>query len=257
MTVRCLTIYTQAKGVEPGARLSRIHHMADALTTSPQTSEHPHDTAHRVAELFGIAAAGSLLLAHSARVIAAVTAHDALAVLGALMFGAVLADIFSGVVHWGFDRFGDETTPLVGKAFVHPFRLHHTDPKDILRHGFLETNGNTSLATVVPLALLLLVPLDHVVGIVVVVTMATASVLAILTNQLHKWAHDSSPPAFVAFLQKHHVILPSDHHALHHAWPHETHYCITTGWMNAVLRKSFWQGCERVLERVGLHVHRG
>ena len=221
-----------------------------------EASEHPHDAAHRALEAFGILAASGLVLTIGARVATSVTRSDAVFVLGALVVGAVLADLFSGFVHWAFDRFGDEKTPFVGPAFVKPFRLHHTDPKDILRHGFLETNGNTSLATVIPLALLLLLPLQGV-GLFVVVTMTTASVLAILTNQLHKWAHDASPPKMVAWLQSMHLVLPRNHHALHHAWPHESHYCITTGWMNAVLPKRFWDSCERSLARLGLGVHRG
>lgn len=230
---------------------------SEAFDSTLET-EHPHSTAHRALEAFGIAAASVLVITLAARVASSVIDGGGVAfVLAALALGAVLADLFSGFVHWGFDRFGDEKTPFFGPAFVKPFRLHHTDPKDILRHGFLETNGNTSLATVLPLAALLAVPVDAVWGLVVVVAMTTASVLAILTNQLHKWAHDASPPRAVAWLQEAGVILGREHHAQHHAWPHESHYCITTGWMNAVLQKRFWRSLENILERAGLEVHRG
>ena len=236
--------------------------MADAPTAPDAPGElvniHPHDATHRAVELFGIVAAAALVLTIGARVATSVTRGDAIFALLALVVGALLADLFSGFVHWAFDRFGNEKTPLVGPAFVKPFRLHHTDPKDILRHGFLETNGNTSLATVVPLALLLLVPLDSALGLVIVVAMTTASLLAILTNQLHTWAHDPSPPKGSAWLQSMHMVLPRDHHALHHAWPHESHYCITTGWMNTLLvRIHFWTGMERFLEGiVKMRAHR-
>src|SRR4029079_2689598 len=46
------------------------------------------------------------------------------------------ADLLSGVVHFLADNFGSPETPLLGKAFVMPFRDHHIDPKGILRHPF-------------------------------------------------------------------------------------------------------------------------
>ena len=222
-------------------------------------SDNPHSGAHRALEAFGIFAASTLVVALAMRVTLSVwdAPVRALTVAGAAAVGVLLADLFSGVVHWGFDRFGDESMPFFGPAFVKPFRLHHTDPKDILRHGFLETNGNTSLATVIPLALLSFLPLESSWALFVVVAMTVASVLAVLTNQLHKWAHDESPPRAVAWMQRAHLILPRDHHALHHAWPHETHYCITTGWLNATLAKiSLWRALERVIEMSGARVHR-
>ncbi len=227
------------------------------MTTAIDASEHPHTGAHRLFEAFGIAAAAALLTGISLRTGRAIVDAPRLSFIaaGAALAGVVLADLFSGVVHWAFDRYGGEDTPIIGASFVRPFRLHHTDPGDILRHGFLETNGNTSLAVVVPLSLLFALPVSRPAGLFAVVALATASLLAVLTNQLHKWAHDDDPPALVALLQRCHVILPRDHHALHHAHPHETHYCITTGWLNATLAGA-WPALERALARCGVAAHR-
>ena len=56
--------------------------------------------------------------------------------------GYLLADFASGFVHFMGDTFGDEHTPVVGKAFIYAFREHHTDQKAITRHDFFYTNGN-------------------------------------------------------------------------------------------------------------------
>jgi len=39
-----------------------------------------------------------------------------------LLTGYLTADFLSGVVHWAGDTLGDETTPVIGKNFVMPFR---------------------------------------------------------------------------------------------------------------------------------------
>ncbi|HEY4222124.1 MAG TPA: fatty acid desaturase CarF family protein [Myxococcota bacterium] len=228
------------------------------MDPSAPPSQHPHHTAHRLLEGVGIAAALSLLAALSARAVgASLHVRGGLGVTAvAAVVGVLLADLFSGLVHWGFDRYFDEHTPLFGPAFVKPFRLHHTDAADILRHGFLETNGNTSLAVIIPLALLFLVPLTAG-GLFVVVAMMVASALAVLTNQLHKWAHDPAPSSWVLRLQRWHLVLPRDHHARHHVFPHETNYCITTGWMNAPLNKlRLWRGLELTIALFGVDAHR-
>jgi len=40
----------------------------------------------------------------------------------ALLLGWLVADLFSGLVHWALDSFGSVRTPLLGRAFIRPFR---------------------------------------------------------------------------------------------------------------------------------------
>src|SRR5262249_31404841 len=85
-----------------------------------------------------------------------------------------------------------------------------------------------------------------------------SAIFTFATNQFHKWAHDDQPPALALWLQDKHLILPRDHHQVHHTFPYETHYCITTGWMNGVMSKlGAWAFFERVILKVrGMTAHR-
>ncbi len=182
-----------------------------------------------------------------------------LLMVSAAVAGYVVADLVSGVVHWGFDRFGSSKTFFLGAHFVTPFRLHHSDPIDITRHGFLATNGSNCLATVIPLWLIMIAPFsyDNRFWHWCVFMLTIGAVATFATNQFHKWAHTPRVSPAIDWLQRHRVILPRDHHQIHHRWPYETHYCITTGWLNAPLVKiGFWWRLERALQWVGLAAHR-
>ena len=51
-----------------------------------------------------------------------------------------------------------------------------------------------------------------------------------------------------------HLILPRIHHRIHHVTPHDTYFCITTGWLNYPLEKiRFWAHLENfVFKLTGL-----
>jgi ubiquitin-conjugating enzyme E2 variant len=217
---------------------------------------------HRLLELVGILAAYTIAVCLTWRFIVVIgntyaaeeieRGHWLVAtVCTALLLGYPLADFASGMVHWGFDRYGSVDTPLLGPNFVKPFRNHHVDPREITLHDFVETNGNNCLVTIVPLSCLLFLPLDNA-GVLFLVALVTfAAAFSFATNQFHKWAHAQKPPAAVRWLQDKHLILPRDHHQIHHTYPYETHYCITTGWMNALLVKiHWWSGLELVIAKV-------
>ena len=159
-------------------------------------------------------------------------------VLTAALLAYIAADLVSGVVHWAADSWGSPDLPVVGPALLRPFREHHRDPLAITRHDFVETNGNNCLGSLPALALAIwLSPGGDGTGSVFFAAFLGALVIwMLLTNQFHKWAHlPSQPPPLLAALQRWHLILPPAHHALHHARPFTSHYCITTGWLNWLL----------------------
>jgi ubiquitin-conjugating enzyme E2 variant len=84
------------------------------------------------------------------------------------------------------------------------------------------------------------------------------SLFTVATNQFHKWAHADKTPGWVKRLQRAGLILSPSHHDIHHAMPHDKHYCITAGWMNPLLDKlRFFRAFEALIRRLNpslLHI---
>jgi len=212
-----------------------------------------YSPAHRALEIVAIVSFFALVSLIAVRAGEAVTTWYGIALLGAaLLTGYLFADFASGVVHWAGDTVGDESWPLVGRNFIHHFRFHHVDPKDITRHDFIETNGNNSIISIPLLAILAFVePKGEGWGLFLVASLTLALLFVFCTNQFHKWAHDDNPPAVAKVLQRLGLILRKDHHDKHHAPPHDKYYCITVGWLNPLLTKiKFFRGLEWLIARV-------
>jgi plasmanylethanolamine desaturase len=165
--------------------------------------------------------------------------------------GYVGSDWLSGMVHWAGDRWGTEKTFMLGPTIVQPFREHHSDQKAITRHGFVETNGNNCMGTTVILVFSLLLPDEGQFGLFSRMAAVMLALGLFGTNQFHKWAHLDNPPWYVRIPQRLRLILPPQHHAIHHSMPYDRYYCITTGWLNPLLRKiGYFEFLERVVQRM-------
>ncbi len=169
-----------------------------------------------------------------------------------LALGYVLADVGSGVVHWMGDRYGSPDMPILGKAFLQPFRRHHVAPKEMTEHDFIETNGNNSIVTLpVVAAAFWLFGLDSVFGLVAFCSIVSLAAWIFATNQIHSWSHQDRVPPPIAWLQRTGMILEPRHHSVHHTAPFETYYCITSGLMNPLLHRiRFWSRLEWLVAHV-------
>ena len=219
-----------------------------------ETAHKPYgySRAHRLVEVAGITLFLGLILLLSVRIGLAVKGFvDTLWVLVSAVGGLLLADLVSGLVHWGGDTLFTVEAPFLGKHFIQPFREHHVDPKAITRHDFVETNGNNCLVSVPVLSFVTpTMPEETGFGFYLCTVVVFTIWFVFGTNQFHKWAHADNPPRFARLLQRWGVILVPTHHDIHHAAPHDKHYCITVGWLNPLLaRLRFFRRLEWVIAR--------
>ncbi|MGB3051015.1 MAG: fatty acid desaturase CarF family protein [Polyangiales bacterium] len=175
-----------------------------------------------------------------------------LAVLIALPVGVATIDLLSGLVHWACDRFGDATTPVVGPLLIRAFREHHVHPRQMVEHDWVETNGEPCFFSALALAILAFLAPSVQSGLsaAAVSIVWTMAAFGSWANQVHKWAHMSRAPKLARVLQRVGLALRPEEHACHHRAPHDSGYCISTGWMNLPLdRIGLWSWLERSLRR--------
>jgi plasmanylethanolamine desaturase len=171
--------------------------------------------------------------------------------------GILTADLLSGIVHWAADSYGSVELFLLGKNLLRNFREHHIDPTAITRHDFIETNGD-NFTVIVPLLAYMaykfnINSLDQIQkDYNLYLYLFLLAVFISLTNQFHKWSHTYfGLPRYITILQEMHIILPRIHHRVHHVTPHDTYFCITTGWLNYPLEKvHFWMHLENFVYKV-------
>lgn len=163
-------------------------------------------------------------------------------VVGGGVLGWLFADFTSGAVHFMADNCGTEDTPIIGQLVIEPFREHHTSPKAMLEHGFLERNGNSALISLVAISWVPFYSGSNSLMILGAFTCLFTGLWVLITNQIHAWAHEDAPPAPVRALQRIGVLLSKEHHDGHHAAfeygdnsPPPSNYSITSGFCDILL----------------------
>lgn len=221
-----------------------------------QSSGYQYSRVHRALEISAIAALPVMIgfmILKASRGLDDMSPWVAVQLVGVVFGGYLAADFISGFVHFVGDTYGDESTPVFGPNFIKPFRDHHTDPTGICRHDFVEVNGNNSVVCLpVGLSAYFGLPADtHHLSALALLTLCSMMVWVFMTNQFHKWAHAESPPRLVKKLQAWNLVLPPEHHDVHHRAPHDKYYCITVGWLNPVLyHLRFFEAVQVVVARL-------
>ncbi len=153
------------------------------------------------------------------------------------LVGVLCADFATGTAHWFCDRFFSEDTPILGALLIRPFRDHHVDPEAMTRHGLLELHGNSCIPVIAALsaARLFLGEAPGALRLGFDLWLGAFVAAAMATNQFHMWAHATSVPASVRWLQRLGLVLSPERHARHHCGEFDRSYCMTSGWLNPLL----------------------
>lgn len=169
----------------------------------------------------------------------------------------IAGDVVTGLVHWLCDTYGTVDTPVFGQTLIRNFRSHHKYPKDICVSPFVFTVGYVAVVSVLTLPILSYFMIKNPTSLALNIssfTYAIITLLTVMTNQFHKWAHLESEkvPEHIKFLQKKKIILDPQHHKVHHTNPFNSYYCITHGLANPFLEKiQFFRRIEKFLAMLG------
>ena len=159
--------------------------------------------------------------------------------------GYMLADLGSGVYHWGIDNYGDGSTPVFGSQ-IEAFQGHHKWPWTITRRQFannLHALARAVTFTVLPLDLICHDPIAQ--GFI-----GVFSGCIMFSQQFHAWAHGTKSrlPPLVLALQEAGVLVSRSQHAAHHRPPYNNNYCIVSGVWNEFLdRQRVFEALEMIL----------
>lgn len=148
----------------------------------------------------------------------------------------LLADLFSGVIHWWEDTYAKPEWPVLGRLVAEPNLLHHTQPNAFLKNGYWSRNS-TSIA---PAA---------VAGAVVWAVAGFTPWLLVFaflsqSNEIHAWSHQRCG-RWVRAVQQTGLLQSPREHGKHHRAPFDCRYCVLSDWLNPVLDEiGLWRGLE-------------
>ncbi len=157
----------------------------------------------------------------------------------------LLADFFSGLVHWAEDAYVRRDTPVVGKWIGEANIEHHVRPRAFVVRGWWASSWDLLLTSA-----LVLMGAWWIKALTWKVWLFAA--VSTNANQIHKWAHRAPHEngRVITMLQKFKLLQTQRHHAQHHSGQKNSHYCSITNFLNPLLEEiNFWQGVEYVIEK--------
>ncbi|GAQ91277.1 fatty acid desaturase 4 [Klebsormidium nitens] len=199
-----------------------------------------------------VAAGSTALLAALAKGLSAVHgADDAALAAAALVAGYLLADLGTGVYHWGVDNYGDATTPIFGSQ-IDAFQGHHRRPWTITQRQFANNLYALCRPAAFFVAPFLLLPSSAPGHCFLAVFMTGV----VFSQQFHAWAHmkKGQLPGVVLALQDAGVLVSRKAHGAHHRPPFEGNYSIVSGiWNKALDGSGVFKKAERfIFDKTGV-----
>lgn len=166
-----------------------------------------------------------------------------------LIVAIFIADLFSGLVHWGTDTWFDQK--YIGRVIAIA-REHHSHPAHIVGYGFRDYVGYSSWPTLVligPIILALMVaPVSTAIAFNGMTLCLVVAVVIFFGTYAHRLGHKRADWAFVRLLQDANLIMNPMHHRHHHRDNHDIRYCVITGWANPICDHfGIWRGLERLV----------
>lgn len=161
-----------------------------------------------------------------------------------IFFGYVVADFMIGIFHWIKDTYFNPHTPILGGIFIWQSRLHHIKPQYITT-----LDDYDIMISSAKWASLWAIPLFYYVEF----SLFTLSLFltVALNDVIHKYSHlsDDDRPEWATFLQNICIFQSPEEHNIHHKYPHTTHYCPISPFVNYFLEKyNFWRKLEYFIE---------
>jgi ubiquitin-conjugating enzyme E2 variant len=165
--------------------------------------------------------------------------------MAAIAGGVYAADLVSGLLHWTFDTWFTEETPVVRRVVL-IVREHHIYPQKVFKYPITQDIG-----IMIPFGLLGIAPTVALaarrrVGTRSVVAALFYSVLVTFSLDLHKLGHRTDATGMLRWAQRFHLVLSPEWHFKHHAKEHDAHYCLVNGTADMTLGRI---GLFRWLER--------
>ena len=170
----------------------------------------------------------------------------------AVALGIYLADFISGLLHWAFDTWFDETHPVLQRMVI-MVREHHIYPQRIFKFPFYHDAGVLSWIVFVLTAPFLLPTSLGLLGAgsVLWATLAGTvlfSLLVVFMLEFHKVGHRSKVGPATRLGQRLGFLLAHEHHVKHHIGNHDVNYCLINGFADKTLgRLGIFRGLERLI----------
>lgn len=170
-----------------------------------------------------------------------------------ILFAWLLADFFTGLIHWAQDRLLVKETRF---AFLNTIKadndLHHDRPAAMVHLSMWE-NINTSAPYAWPLA-----AVCFIIGFPMIVWLTI--LFASFGNLVHRFAHmpKGRVPRPIRWLQRTGLFISFDHHHMHHFDDEgviekensKIRFCPMTNWVNPVLDYvRFFRFLERIARK--------